>query len=216
MTKLNVFVLVGLLVCYVNAKAQWTTGVLVGYDYNVMSYDVQWAKVLHYTGHVGSIVEVPVAYHLNKWLNISSGLSVMEKGDVLNYKTEINNRKDVYLTVPAMVEFVLNNSKVKKYVDIGGYFSYWMSSYSNGIALMPSSAETFVERKIFVSGVDNRIEVGLVAGIGVGYEWNKWMWIATARYYHALSNQYDQPEQINTPAYNRTITFQVGVVYSIK
>ena len=214
--KGKTIVLIGFLICTFCAKAQWSVGISVGYDYNMLKYDMQWVERSRYSGYAGQMIEMPVTLRVNEWMNMVCGLSIQEKGYVFDYLAEKNNRQDVYVTMPIMMGTSVGGSRVKSFCNIGGYASYWLSSCYKGIALMHSSAETFYYKKDFVRGEDNRIEAGLAMGMGISYDDSEWKWFLAANYYHALTNQYISPAQIHAPAYNRTITFQVGVMYKIK
>lgn len=205
--------------------AQWKMGVSVGYDYNQYDYDTQWAYRLHYGSRGGFASEIPVTYSFNNWFKVAAGIAYVEKGFFLEYwsdspgnRIEDLERKDFHLTLPISAEFSFGGDRLRGFVSVGGYVSYWMVSYFKGYGLsMGNSVESVREKMVFDPDVDNRVELGMTGGLGVSYQFDEgWMGTVGAKYYYALTDQHKDYQRLRFPSYNRTFVFQVGLMYNIK
>lgn len=221
--------MISILLCNV-AMAQWKVGFALGLDLNRYDYDTQWAYRLQYGGHSGVEAGIPVAYSINDFLEISSGIAYQEKGfslenmsDFSHFKVHNNldgyiERTDYHLTVPICAKFLFGGVKVKGFASLGSYASFWMASYFDGYTLSTAtlSYEYFHDKKDYDRKIDNRFEVGLIGGVGVSYQYSQdWSWFFIANYYYALTDQHKDYQLFRFPAYNRTFTFQIGIMYNI-
>ncbi|MCQ2261409.1 MAG: PorT family protein [Bacteroidales bacterium] len=211
--------------------AQWNVGFTVGCSSNQYDYDTQWAYRLRYENRWGYTAEIPVSYSVNEWLKITSGIAYVEKGFFVENLTTLNDflnpnhdsgneieRRDCHLSVPVSAEFSFGNDRWRGFCCLGGYASYLMASYFEGYALsLSGSFEPFHEKRSFDSEVDNRFELGVVGGAGASYKFSEgWLCVISAKYYYALTDQHKDYQRLRFPAYNRTLAFQIGLVYNIK
>ncbi len=197
--------------------AQWNVGFTVGCSSNQYDYDTQWAYRLRYENRWGYTAEIPVSYSVNEWLKITSGIAYVEKGFFLMNGVNNIERRDCHLSVPVSAEFSFGNDRWRGFCCLGGYASYLMASYFDGVAFSGISYEPFHEKRSFDSEVDNRFELGVVGGAGASYKFSEgWLCVISAKYYYALTDQHKDYQRLRFPAYNRTLAFQIGLVYNIK
>ena len=62
----RVFLTFSLAIVAIAANAQWSVGVLAGYDYNLYDYAKGYAYDLRYDGRAGLDFTVPVQYNFNQ------------------------------------------------------------------------------------------------------------------------------------------------------
>ena len=124
-----------LTLCF-GARAQWSVGVMAGYDYNVYSVAKGYAYDYRYGGMGGLEVTVPVQYNFLDWLGLRADVSYVQKGHTMHrtgvYEGLWTDTRDHYLHVPLMLSFSFGGSKVRGWVDAGGYIGGWLSSWQKG------------------------------------------------------------------------------------
>ena len=219
---------IGLILLTSSVSAQWSIGLNGGYAYNHYDYDPQYMSGLDYKGHHGFAVEVPVCYQFNDWFGLSSGLSFQEKGyrmtgECMNAYNELIQfyrvvcRDDYYLTLPLSAKFTMpfGQTKLKAFLDAGGYVAYWIHSNFSTVETCFSWVKNFP--KEFRNDVDRRIDLGLVGGLGVEYLVCPRLTIfCTTRCYLALTPQQKEYQIMHFPSRNTTITGQFGIMYNFK
>ncbi|MGN0190398.1 MAG: outer membrane beta-barrel protein [Candidatus Cryptobacteroides sp.] len=178
-----------LLAC-LGAKAQWSVGVMAGYDYNMYSVAKGYAYDYRYGGMGGLEVTVPVQYNFFDWLGLRADISYVQKGHTMHrtgvYEGEWTNTRDHYLHVPLMLSFSFGGKKVRGWVDAGGYVGGWLASWQKGVATTVIGNEQwqegsfkyyqdvrgyyFDEKVEFLDKRDKRFDAGLTGLAGVGWK----------------------------------------------
>ena len=217
------------------ATAQWSVGISGGYAYNHFDYDPQYMEGLHFKGHHGFAIDVPVKYQFNDWLGLSSGLSFQKKGYVLDgscvlqgyavFFYENLKRHDSYLVIPVCAEFTLNTKNWYFFLDAGGYVGCWLSSayeYQtigtfNGLRFTLSFREPQTQQKEWMAESDRRIECGLAAGLGLQWHvFNGLSLLVTSRCHYALTSQQRDYQIKHFPSRNVTLAIQAGLMYNLR
>jgi hypothetical protein len=225
-------ILMLMLCCSVCAKAQWSVGLMAGYDRNVYTYEKGYAYDLRFGNRSGWELTVPVQYNFNDWLGVRADLSYVQKGHKqhrtgyatgMEYKT-----RDHYLQVPLMASFSFGGSKVRGWFNPGGYMGYWLSSYWEGVTAMPTSpngvsnsissdpdiAYHFKEKVKFMSDRDNRLDAGLTAVVGVGWKFHPNL---EARMegvcWYSLVDRASGDSHNVAPRYDTTYSIRLGITY---
>ena len=220
----KLFIILFSLVCFTSfGFAQWSMGLSVGPDYSHYNYDVQWAYDFRLKSYWGVAMEVPLSYAVNDWFSIKSGVSFQERGYCLLRSHQYSkyselNRQDLFLSLPIEAVFSFGGRKLKGFFNAGGYVSYWLCSKYYGYELSATLfSQLFSEDKEFEKGVDNRLELGCVGGIGIDYAYSEqWSFIADVQLYYALSDQHKDYQSMRFPANYRNFLFQMGLVYHFK
>jgi hypothetical protein len=231
----NILILMLILLAPAFARAQWSVGLMAGYDRNVYTYEKGYAYDLRFGNKSGLELTVPVQYNFNDWLGVRADLSYVQKGHTMHRTgwatgMEINTR-DHYLQVPLRASFSFGGSKVRGWFNPGGYVGYWLSSYWEGTTLMmtspngadysilqdPSIAYEFDEKVKFMSERDNRLDAGLTAVVGVGWRFHPCL---EARLegacWYSLVDRASSDSYNVAPRYDTTYSIRLGVAYYFK
>ena len=173
----------------IGAKAQWSVGVMAGYDYNAYSMAKGYAYDYRYGGMGGLEVTMPVQYDFLDWLGVRMDVSYVQKGHTMHrtgvYEGMWTDTRDHYLHVPLMLSFSFGGRKVRGWVDAGGYVGGWLASRQKGVESYvigdePEQEGSFVyyqdvrayhfnEKVEFDSRRDRRFDAGLTGLAGVGW-----------------------------------------------
>ena len=76
----RVFLTFSLAIVAIAANAQWSVGVLAGYDYNLYDYAKGYAYDLRYDGRAGLDFTVPVQYNFNQWFGLRADFDYVQNG----------------------------------------------------------------------------------------------------------------------------------------
>lgn len=208
--------------------AQWSVGLSGGYTFNHYNYDPQYMYGLDFKGHLGIAVDFPVSYQFNEHWGVVSGLSAQQKGYwlIVHYADSSNFQKiirdDYYVGVPIMAEFTFGHYKWHGFIDAGGYVGYWCKSnfkYETCTYLKHIYPEDGLmsEERAFNAVSDRQFEVGMVGGIGVRYDIvPSFSLFAVVRCHQSLTSQLKDYQTMHFPAYNTTLTGQIGFMFNFK
>ena len=172
------------------ARAQWSVGIMAGYDYNSYSMAKGYAYDYRYGGMGGLEVTVPVQYNFLDWLGVRADISYVQKGHTMHrtgiYEGLWTNTRDHYLHIPLMVSFSFGGERVRGWVDAGGYVGGWLASWQKGIDEYPIGSKPdqegafkyyqdergyhFDEKVEFLDKRDQRFDAGLTGLAGVGWK----------------------------------------------
>ena len=179
----------------VGLRAQWRVGVIEGAVYNIHSQDV------HYM----------TDFSLN--------------GALKNYKmsrTDLNNVDynylNNYLLIPVMASFSFggDNFPLRGFANLGYYGGLWLTSHRFGTDYNVMSEKTyeFAGPVAFNQERDNRLDMGLVGGVGMELRCNKHLGVQIeARCYYSLTSQVKEYMKVKDYRYDTTIGLQAGVYY---
>ena len=76
----RLFIVLAMVVAAVGLRAQWSAGLMVGYDYNSYDYAKGYGYDLRYGGRSGFAMSVPVQYTINDWFALRADLAYLQKG----------------------------------------------------------------------------------------------------------------------------------------
>lgn len=216
------------------AKAQWSAGLLAGYDYNVYSLAKGYAYDYRYGGRGGLEVTVPVQYNFFDWLGIRADVSYVQKGHSMHrtgvYEGLYTDTRDHYIHVPLMVSFSFGGRKVRGWVDAGGYVGGWLASHRSGVDARPIGVAPdqegpfkyyyderyyrFDEKVQFLDRRDQRFDAGLTGVAGVG-----WKVIPAVElriegvcWYSLVDTASKTPDNV-APRYNTTWALRLGCAF---
>ena len=223
------------------AKAQWSVGVMAGYDHNVYSCDNGFASDYQYGNRGGLEITVPVQYDFKEWLGVRADLQYVQKGHTFQRSGTLEgtytNTRDHYLQIPLTASFSYGGKKLRGWVNPGVYGGYWLSSRRKSLygiynfssieyipyATSPEYAEELadyvihVDEKVeFDSRRDRRLDAGLTATVGVGYRFcPNWEARVEGACYYSLVSRTKGSEFINySKRYDTTWVIRAGVVYA--
>ncbi len=199
----------------------WEVGVAAGYTNNSLTYSNSYAYDMRYTDGGGFTVAVPVQMNVNDWFALRADLSYMQKNYHLKHNMGHNHFKytNSYLQVPLMAHFSFGGTKLRGYVNAGGYLGYWTRSSMKGVTrvFQPEIVTSFSSEKRTFTDDDRRWDAGLMGGVGIEY---KACDLATVfvegNYFYSCTSKRESYAYASRPQYNNTIAIQAGVRFSLK
>lgn len=216
----KLFLLACLLAVVTATKAQWRAGVTVGGDWNHYSIDKHYMTDWHYEGRWGWTLGLTGQYDINNWLAVRADLNLTQKNH-RQYRTGVlaNTNYDTrnnYLQLPVMASFSFGGQKLRGFLNLGVYGGYWMSSRMNGSYINTFSATvSAVDESVeFNSDRDQRMDFGLVGGLGIEYRFcSHWAAQVESRCYYSTTSTQKDYMQLKDPRYNTTIGLQAAIYY---
>ena len=219
-------------------------GFEIGYNNNYLLTNVTDLNSTEYSSKSGGSIGMPIIYKVNDWFSMEANPTFIEKNYSMKrtgyYTGVYRDTKNTYFQVPLMGQFSFGGEKLKGYLDLGVYAAYWSSSQITGA--MPNilnqpqygtyinnsntfsstifqdyNAYNFDEPYQFNSNVDNRLELGVIIGVGLSYQLkeNGKLFIET-KYIDATTDQQKKYQQGLVPKYNETYSFSVGYLFQLK
>ena len=224
----------------IDANAQLYVGIEGGGTNNYLNTNISNLVSTQYKSSYGFTIGIPVLYKINDWLAVQADPNFMQK----NYQLErtdffqgvYQNNINAYLQLPVMAHLSFGGENLKGFLNLGGYGGYWLTSKIKGrmpnILNQPAYTNTvsnaqpnnifdeyipynYNEKYQFNNTIDNRVEFGGLAGVGISYEMNKYLFFAEARYYQSITDQQKNYEINGVPRYNETYGFTIGCMIKL-
>ncbi len=240
--KILLFSLLFIFLLSIKAKSQMYVGLEAGGTKNYLNTDVSNLVSTEYNPAYGFNIGIPVLYKINDWLAFQADPNYIQK----NYRfarTDFfqgvyQNNTNTYIQLPLMAHLSFGGQQLKGFLNLGGYGGYWLSAHVKGttpnILNEPAYTNTvsnsqpnnvfdeftpynYDEKYEFNDTKDNRIELGLLAGVGMSYEMNKkYLFFGEARYYQSMTDQQKNYQLNLVPRYNETVAISLGCLYNLK
>ena len=225
----------------IQAKSQLSVGLEGGGTKNYLNTNVSNLVSTEYNPSYGFTVGVPFLYKINDWLSFQADPNYTQK----NYqyaRTDFfqgvyQDNTNSYLQLPLMAHLSFGGEKLKGFLNLGGYGGYWLSShikgsipnvldqpaYTNTVSnAQPNnvfdeySSYSYNEKYQLDKTKDSRIELGVLAGVGISYEMNqKYLFFGEARYSQSMSDQQKNYQTNLVPRYNETVGVSLGCLYEL-
>ena len=232
--------LLSLLMVSYSGKAQLYIGLEAGGNQNYLMTNVSSLISTEYVPINGFNAGIPIQYKVNDWFTVEAAPGFIQKNNQMQrtgYYTGIYElTKNNYLQLPVSAQFSFGGQKLRGYLSLGGYAAYWKSSHIKGampnILNDPAFGTQYTtttvyqnvfdaytpyyynEKYQFNNTTDNRLELGVTAGVGISYEaCSKCKVFAEFKYYDGLTNQQKNYEEEQVPRYNETGTISIGFLY---
>lgn len=227
-------VLAALVVLGLPASAQWKAGVTVGGTRNSLETTSGYFYDRTYHAAGGFTAGAVVQREFTNWLAVGGELVFLQKNydtrRSLFYKPLYEDVKNTFLNVPLYAQFSFGGNRLRGFLNAGAYLGAWLKSTREGTInyfydeLDPTGniedIEDFYgmydydEPVAFDSRRDNRFDWGLLAGVGLRYQFAKrWEALAECRYYHGLSDLQKDYMLQQVARYNNTFSFSAGVLF---
>ena len=225
--------LLALALC-IGAKAQWSAGIMAGYDYNVYTLAKGYAYDYRYGPMDGLEVTAPVQYNFFDWFGIRADLSYVQKGHKMHRSGKFEglwtDTRDHYLHIPLMASFSFGGKKVRGWFDAGAYVGAWLSSWQKGVAEMVVGQEAyqnggfkyyqdkrgyhFEEKVEFLDCRDQRFDAGLTGLVGVGWRLTPLLELRMEGvcWYSLIDTASKTPDNVS-PRYNTTWSLRLGCAF---
>lgn len=232
MKKFYLLITLLLLISSSSIKAQFSIGLEAGYNKNYIYSSTASRPYTKYEPVDAFQIGIPVKYDVNSWFAIQTDPQYIRKSyklartGILTGFYQINQNN--YLKLPVMAHFLFGTKKWNGFLNLGGYAAYWASGRKKGVqydffapdedgkSIAEGSGIAYNEKYSFDSRRDRRLELGLLAGVGLGYRLNsRYSLFAETRYYYSLSDQQKDYMINQIPRYNETYAIQFGCMYSV-
>ena len=221
--KMNVkklWMLAAILICgTTTTSAQWRVGVTAGADYNTLSMDLQYMSDFRLEGRWGVTLGVTGQYDLTDWFGVRADLNWTQKNYRLHrmeYSEVDYKYRNNYLQLPVMASFGFGGRKLRGFCNLGGYAGYWLNSSRWGTDANSFTVREyeFSEEVTLDSDRDQRLDCGLVGGVGVEYRLCKHVALqGELRYYYSFLSTRKQYQLVKDYRYNGTTAIQLGASY---
>jgi opacity protein-like surface antigen len=205
---------------------RWYVGLEVGYAYNMLYSSAGYRAFTEYQDGHGFTIGIPVQYQFFDWLAVRTAFQYVQKNYAL-VRTELNAAihsewTNSYLELPLMAHFSFGGTKLRGFLNSGGYIGIWADSHIKGSARGLSenpfgdtlrTYESYDEKVPWDGTRDNRFEAGLLVGVGVQYALDFCTFYVEGRFNYGLTDMQKDYMLRQVPRVNDTLTIQVGVLF---
>jgi hypothetical protein len=222
------------------SKAQFYIGLEAGGNQNYLITNISNLVSAEYVPINGFNIAIPIQYKVNDWFALEAAPGFIQKNYQMQrtdfYQGIYQLTKNNYLQIPLSAKFFFGGKKLKGYLDLGGYAAYWNASHIKGSTpnLLNSPAFgtqyptntlyknvfdaytplNYSQTYQFNTTTDNRVELGVSAGVGISYQVCRKCEVFTEfKYYDGLTDLQKNYEQEQVPKYNETGTLSIGFLY---
>jgi hypothetical protein len=224
------------------AYTQFSVGVEAGVANNYLVTNVSNLVSTQYNTLSGFSATVPVTYKVTDWFGLKASLGFMQKNYEYArtgfYQGVYEDFTNGYVQLPVMGQFMFGSDKIKGYANLGGFAGYWLTAHVKGrmpnILNQPAYSSTssstsqpnnvfdeftaydYSEKYQFNTTKDKRLELGVLAGLGLSYQvTDTYRVFAEASYYDGLTDLQKKYETQQVPRYNTTYVFSLGIMFNI-
>jgi hypothetical protein len=229
-----------LLLCGFQARCQLYLGVEGGPNMNYLTTSNTSEPFTNYDGMHGWNIGIPVGYRFFDWLSLQTAPTYIQKNyDIVRtgFFTGVYQKNyNTYLQLPLSLRFSFGGKELRGFVDLGGYAAYWKSSRIQGVEenilnevdtayytvnptsiLGENNGYSYNQSYTFNSTKDNRLELGVIGGLGVSYElFETYTFYLEGRYFRAMTDQEKHYETNQAPRYNDNFGLTLGAAVQVK
>lgn len=212
-----------------SVSAQWKVGAQAGYTNNSLSTTSGYAYDRNYNVLGGFTVGIPVQYEFVNWFALQTDLSYAQKNYASHrsgiYEDIQSDTKNGFLQLPVYTHFSFGGEKLRGFVNAGAYVGYWVSSKTKGNQLQyfyevidPDAMAPyhFNEKVPFDSRRDNRLDGGVMMGLGLEYQLTPQIQLSVeGRYYRGLTDLQKNYMLNQIHRYNDTFILQAGCMFTL-
>lgn len=220
----------------VKTNAQFSIGFEGGASINHLNTNINNRALTKNETQVGYSIGIPFRYRIAKYLSLETAPNLTQKKYSIvrldPFKGVYHTFTNTYLQLPLIAKLTYGKKKFDYCLNIGAYMAYWAlgnvngslpniftvtDSIINGQIIEKFMLNEYREKYTFNKKIDNRLEFGWVAGIGIVYKLNNYYSLFfEGNYYQALTDQQKKYMINQVPQYNQTLVFSIGGMYSFK
>jgi len=206
----------------------WSIGLSGGYVNNALSAQPGYRAFTRYESAQGFSVGIPLQYAWSDWFALQAEPTFIQK----NYKQQRSVAyQDVhslwtnsFAELPLMARFSFGGKRLKGFLNTGGFAGFWLDSHIKGNALSFTVDHTDTDKKFYYAfdeqapfdkRRDNRLEAGLLAGVGIQYRLAGYTFFVEERYYYGLTDLQKDYMLNKAPRYNNTWLLQAGLLFDL-
>lgn len=195
----------------------WTVGAALGASYNWQTREAGYAYDMTFTGRWGANAGVTGTYMVYDWLSIRADILYTQKNygmqrmqPSLRERNIHTNYMHHYLQVPVMADWTFG-SEIRSHIYTGAYAGGWLAgNMTRQTILLDELQHTTYE----FTRDDNRIDGGLVGGLGISWDPLPYLRIgAEVLYFYSMSNTMKRQPVMYDTRYNNTIVIGVSSKY---
>lgn len=214
-------VFLSLLLLFSIYKTQAEIGVLIGARAGMnMAHLRKYSPPANYKKAMllGSDMAAQIRIDFNKYIGLQTEIEFSQKGqawkmkqDSAKYyaKTVIN-----YIQFPILAAAHFGNEKYRGVILLGPYISYWSGGYTQSSTHIDNTTQSERDAKHTYTTDDNRLDVGIVSGIGADFKLgNGWLEIAirhNAGFLPTVKKSSALPK-----LYNCNMSFSLGYYFDV-
>jgi hypothetical protein len=213
----------GLAFSQTETESHFSIGVVGGYAHNYLTTSTGYRAFTAYDAGNSFTMGIAGRYTFNSWLAVQAEPSFIQKnyswrrtdGAKLSIADVHENRTNNYLQLPVMAHFSFGGQQLKGFLNLGAFAGYQVSARREGVTIdRRESPYHYDEAFEFDPTRDNRLEYGLLAGIGLEYEWSPMTFFVEGRYEYGLSDLQKSYMIQQVPRYNNTCVIQAGALFN--
>ena len=228
-----------LLLCSLQGRSQFFVGAEGGLNMNYLTTSNASEPFTQYQGMKGFNIGIPVGYQFTDWLAIIATPTYIKKNyDIVRtgFFTGVYQKNyNTYLQLPITARLSFGGEQLRGFVDLGGYAAYWQSARIKGTdanilnevdtafqtvnptsILGENAPYSYDQKYTFNSKKDQRVELGLVGGLGVSYELlETYTFYLEGKYYRAMTDQQKHYETSQAPRYNDNFGLVLGCTVKV-
>lgn len=218
------------------AAAQWKVGVSSGYTRSNLITDNAYFYDVKYQSLGGFSVGIPLQYQVQDWLSFQMEMNYTQQNYTTKRSYYYAPLKDAtynsFLEIPLMTEFSFGMEKIRGFVHLGVYGSYWLSSKMKGTYISeeydydrvnPGGVDlsdnylilNYSGEREFNSKADNRFLMGYLMGVGLTYQVMEDLQLGLeGRYYYGVSDLQKNYSRMQTPKYLESFVLKISLMYT--
>lgn len=195
----------------------WTLGATIGATYNWQTREAGYAYDMSFKGGWGANAGVTATFKALEWLSIRADVLFTQKNfGMERMQPELRERNihsDYmchYLQIPVMADWTFGG-EIKSHIYTGAYGGAWLGGNVSRKTLLVT--DEYRARYEFTPE-DNRIDGGLVGGLGVSWDPMPYLRIGfEALFYYSMANTVKRQALMNDTRYNNTVVVGVSTKY---
>ncbi len=168
--------------------------------------------LLGYTA--GIVWAVPISQNIA----LQTELNYTQRGLSYRYQEDYDRLKSAYVDLPVMLNLSFGDA-AKVFVNLGGYGGYWLSGkLQNKTDGNKTSTKLPFDSDASDGYSDNRIDYGLIGGLGLSYKMGSGNVFVEGRYTHGLSDISKispKPDGYHASSH-RIMGISLGYIFSFK
>jgi hypothetical protein len=202
-------------------------GIVGGYAYNTLYTSTGYRTLTQYEAGHGFTLGLTARWAFFDWLSVQAELSYIQK-NYSQIRTGLLSRTH-YTITNSFVEFPIFANlnwrvyqQLSLFANLGAYLGVWANSHTKG-TINEMTENVFAPQTYYYSydedvpfdtRRDNRFDAGLLAGLGVKYDFKPFCVYVEGRFNYGLTDLQKDYMKNKVPRINDTVTVQAGIQFN--
>lgn len=169
--------------------------------------------------NLGSDIAAMLRIDFNRFIGFQMEVEFSQKGQAWKgsqdsakyYGKNVLN----YIQFPLLAVARFGSDKYKAIIQLGPYLAYWSGAYSQTSTQVDKQTRASTNTKYLYTKDDNRLDIGLTAGLGANIKVGKG-WIEVLTRYNAGFLPTAKKNSTLPKVYNSNFSLSLGYLYTIK